>query len=214
MFLTACDPTLHKKHFNIEQDGKVGRISFSEFNSEGINLTTGSSLSEEQVQSEVLRYGNELKSDTPISRSHQQLAIDNNFVVNNQIYNFYFSIPIKSKTDIFKLPLDSEQLDYTFYIERCDAPYEGGQTLDVFNPSLKVTKDQAGYYHYTLYRASKSLASTYQLNSISNLCLKYEYRFVGSVEVFSGDSYDIKSNEITIKAKEIEDILDDLGIAH
>jgi hypothetical protein len=209
IFITACDTKVHKKHFIIENDTErmLGSASFD------VNITRLDHLSPTEVANYKREYNDSISTDTPTGKTLYQIAVDNNFIVKNEIYNFYITIPIKTKTDISTLPVASDYPEgRAFYIQRCLAPFNGGGTKVVLIPDLQATKNASEFYHYTLYGDSKSFAGEYLLNSVSDLCLHYIYDYPRSN--FSGENYDITSNELVIKAEEVEALLDKLGIVH
>ena len=205
--IAGCSPSDHTVIFDIEKNGSIKVLSFSDF--EGIKTTR--LITEEEVNREK-SYINLPEIDTDNQTAldkHRQIAIDNNFIIDNNAYNKIIEIPIRSKTNITNLPTDS--LDpILFSITRCQELYQPNQSKGTdLSPNLGVVKDDSGFFNYKLYSELNGFASTFLLNDIGDLCISYSY-VRGGYE----DKYNVQSNEIMIDAQEIKSKLDGLGISH
>ena len=213
LFLVACSET-HKLDFIIEQDGVAESVSVDEFERRAPSFNGEISVEGLKKPTEYFHIsdedpGEELTADF---KAHLQIAKDNNYIVNNQIYNFFVAIPIKSNVDFFKFPGFPENSSHLFNTTRCKPLYFYGQGGGAyFFSEIEKVKKENGFFHYTLYTLANSLAGEFMLNNVGDLCLQYK---VNGGRYFSGESYSINSNEIIIKAEEIETILNKLGIAH
>jgi hypothetical protein len=210
--LVGCGKN-HYERFTLEQDGEIKLITFQEF--EGIQTTpqiTQESLSIELEYAELFEYEQETENEKNSFDSHQQLASDNGGTVNNSVYQYIMAIPVKSDRNIYFLPTQFSSRLYRqkFLGERCTTPYQGGRFFLYFIPDAEIIKGSDGLLHYNLYLQSNEIASRYMLNNIGDLCIKY-FDIEGSD---LGDSYDIQSNVMTIKAQEIKDTLGSAGILH
>jgi hypothetical protein len=215
VLLLGCSDSKHYAlDFLIEKEGDAKYVSIEKFNSVGHSTEiTESLLSGPEGLYGTIMYPRLSVSNDPIKEAHREIANTNNLVVNNQIYNFLISIDIKSNADLYNLPGITGPGVMTFKVKRCEAPYPGGYRATVFSAVAKKVIKESGFYGYTLYVPSNMLASMFMLNNVGDLCVKFEFGR-GSNDLYGGDSYDIKSNEVVIKVEEIEVILDEQGIAH
>lgn len=182
-------------------------LSYSDF--EGIKTTR--LITEEEVNREN-NYINLPEIDTNNQTAldiHRQLAVDNNFIIDNNVYNKIIEIPIRSKTNITNLPIAYLET-ILFGITRCQELYQPNQSKGTnLSPNLGVVKDDSGFFNYKLYSEMMGFAVTFLLDNIDDLCISYFY-LKGGYE----DKYNVQSNEIKIDAQEIKSMLDGLGISH
>lgn len=212
LLLVGCTKE-HKLDFIIKQDGKVESLSVAQY--QHLDHEIPSEFLSVNTLSQVVEYHRLPKSNDIFSEKHRKLALANNNIVNNQIYIFFVGINIKSDTDFLKFPgIPAGNNPHYFSIERCEPAYEGWFERNIFFADMKKVEKVNGFFHYTLYAASNILAASFKLNDVSDLCLKYDFGTFGSSGELSSETWDIKSNEIVIKAEEIEAMLDRLGIAH
>ena len=215
VLLSGCSDSKHYAlDFLIEKEGDAKYISIEEFNSvdHSTEITESLISGSEGLYGKIM-YPRLSLSNDPIKEAHRKIANANNLVVNNQIYNFLISIDIKSDADLSNLPGITDLGVMMFKVERCEAPYPEGDRATTFLVDVNKAIKENSFYGYTLYVPSNMLASTFMLNNVGDLCVKFIFGR-GSNDIYGGDSYDIKSNEIIIKASEIEKILDDRGIDH
>jgi hypothetical protein len=209
LILVGCTTKEHKLDFIIEQDSKVESVSIAQY--QQLDHVIPSETLSAETLGQVVEYQRLYKSNNLVSEKHRKLAIAHNQIVNNQIYNFFVAINIKSDTDFSKFPGLSDDHPHYFQIKRCESPYDGGGEQTHFTADTKKVEKVDGFFHYTLYAESNYLAALFILNDVSDLCLKYGIISNGA---YATETWDINSNEIIIKAEEVEAMLDKLGIAH
>ena len=212
--LTGCtDGNKYVEQFVIERDGEPRMITLAEF---GDTLTYDLSRITEQSINKTLEY--ERLGDPVISQAlldaRRQLYNDNGGIVNSSVYTYIFKLPIKSVINIFDLPASSKDKTIRSYFltQRCAIP--SGKSGFGYNlkPDLTVPTKIEGYYHFSLYLESNLMAQQYFLNHIGDLCIAYT-NIMGGTN-YGGDYYNITSNTIVIKAQEIKDMLDEVGISY
>ncbi len=180
LFTTACDDLnpIHKDHqsITIEMDGDVTYI-----------LKEDASDVEKERLSSQLTY-------------HKTTNI-----VDNEIYNFIISFPIKSKNNFYDF-LRLRGVVGSIYIGTLDgkrAIYPNSKEIN------NVDKAIDDYYHYTVKIESNRFASEYFLNDIRNIDISYLYQ----KSDFSND-IEHKTNRLIIPKEQLINLLDSLAIPH
>jgi hypothetical protein len=209
--LAGCGKNNYER-FTLEQDGEIRLLTFQEF--EGTQTApeiTQESLTIEWEYAELVESGQEVEDEKSNLEAHRQLAIDNGGTVDTSVYQYIMAIPVKSDRNIHFLPTENSSAYRQYFLgRRCTNIYSYGGLFVYFTPDADVIKKDDGLLHYNLYIQSNLIASQYMLNNIGDLCIKY-FDIEGSD---LGDSYNIQSNIMTIKAQEIKDILGSAGILH
>ncbi|NRA62321.1 MAG: hypothetical protein HRU25_15765 [Psychrobium sp.] len=214
MVVGGCsDGNSYVEQFVIERDGKPRMITIAEF---GDTLTHDLSRITEESINKTLEYA---QLGAPVISqalfdARRQLIIDNGGIVNSSVYTYIFKLPIKSVTNIYDLPTRSKDktIRSHFLTQRCAVP--SGKSGFGYNlkPDLTMPTKIEGYYHFDLYLESNRMAQQYSLDQIGDLCIHYEFSRGGTN--YGGDAYQITSNTIVIKAQEIKDMLDEVGISY
>ncbi len=125
--------------------------------------------------------------------------------VDNDVYNFYIVIPIKTKDNLYEaFHQGSRGVVGSLAWESCLESSVSGFTL-----LYDTIQDESGYYHYKLYSRSNASASVGILNSIDDLCIFVDVS-LGGIE----EQYAYTSNILKISGEKLEFILDERGIYH
>ena len=137
--------------------------------------------------------------------SSQYTYLKTTSIVDNGIYNFIISFPIKSKNNFYEF-LRLRGVVGSIYIGTLDgkrAIYPNSKDIN------NVNKAVDDYYHYTVKIASNRFASEYFLNDIRNIDISYLYQ----KSDFSND-IEHKTNRLIIPKEQLINLLDSLAIPH
>ncbi len=188
----GCEKKYHTENIIFEQDGNISYITKDEF-----------LLQSDVAQSIINTY----------AEDYTYKYYKNGFVykekVDNEVYNFFFVLSIKTGSNLYDLFHKYEnfpmQDPISFNLYSCSQSYSGTRAyLD-----YAKDKDQNNKLHYKLYFASNEFASLSFLNEVEDICLNFH-----SAEGNSDEEVIYNSNTIIVEAKEIENILEELGIYH
>jgi len=212
--LSACENynerNHHEKNFVIELDGEIDLVSYELAEEGSFPNITLDILNQELSYARIPKSNYHSEEKKEIEFSHQQLFDSNNGIVDNSIYQFVVTLPIKTKQDLSKI-YGSEYPN--FLVRRCER-LQGVYFVNMMHQPKYLSPSLEGYYHYTLYVESNQMASEYLLNQVRDLCVSYGYSDGTAPPFGVSDTYGASSNEITIPFVDIENMLLSKGILH
>ncbi len=180
LFTTACDDLnpIHKDHqsITIEMDGDVTYILKED----------ASDVEQERLLSQF------------IYRKTSN-------IVDNNVYNFIVSFPIKSKNNLYDFIRIGGFVGsiYISTLDRKRAIYPVSE--DIHN----TVKDNDEYYHYLINIESNRFASEFFLNDIGDIKIHWRH----TVSNFT-DDIEYSTNDLIIPKEQLINLLDSLAIPH